>query len=205
MCTAGKQGNASRRSLTRQHKVSPRREYRSPKDDCGILSWGRQSVVRPFCNRTVNSASFRNVLVYISPYGVLCPFFHSSHPPVLFSPHLPPPIFHSGSPVIFSVKFDCRLSALSSTACRRKTTAEQTSQPSSCNGCAIRYFMSGVPNRSLLYVPAVGHPPFLTGHISFFIFSSHPLYQFPPSVFLPFALHPVTGLVLSDAKVGCRT
>ena len=126
-------------------------------------------------------------------------------PPLFYSPRTCPPIFHSGSPVIFSVKFDCRLSALSSTACRRKTTAEQTSQPSSCNGCAIRYFMSGVPNRSLLYVPAVGHPPFLTGHISFFIFSSHPLYQFPPSVFLPFALHPVTGLVLSDAKVGCRT
>ena len=91
MCTAGKQGSASRRSLTRQHKVSSRREYRSPKDDCGILSWVRQSVVRPFCNRTVNSASFRNVLAYISPYGVLCPFFHFSHPPVLFSPHLPPP------------------------------------------------------------------------------------------------------------------
>lgn len=49
-----------------------------------------------------------------------------------------------------------------------------------------------------------GYLPFLTGHILFFIFSIYPLYQFPPSMFLPFALHPVTGLVLSDAKIDCQ-
>lgn len=65
--------------------------------------------------------------------------------------------------------------------------------------------MGGVPNHSLFYVLADGYLPFLTGHILFFIFSIYPLYQFPPSMFLPFALHPVTGLVLSDAKIDCRT
>ena len=50
--------------------------------------------------------------------------------PLFYSPRTcSPPIFHSGSPVIFSAKFDCRLSALSSTACacRRKIFLPDTS------------------------------------------------------------------------------
>lgn len=49
--------------------------------------------------------------------------------PLFYSPRTCSPIFHSGSPVIFSAKFDCRLSALSSTACacRRKIFLPDTS------------------------------------------------------------------------------
>lgn len=124
-----------------------------------------------------------------------CAHFSILPIPLFYSPRTCSPIFHSGSPVIFSAKFDCRPSALSSTACacRRKTTAEQTSQPSLCNGYAIRHFMSGVPNRSLLYVPAVGRPPFLTGHIPFISSASIPYTSFrlPCFSLLPFILSPV--------------
>ena len=128
-CTAGKQGSASWRSRTRQHKVSPHKNAAVTKTIAVFFLVSGKARPVSFCNRTVSRASFRDALAYISPYGAVAHFYILHYPPVLFSPHLSPPIFHSGSPVIFSAKFDCRLSALSSTACacRRKIFLPDTS------------------------------------------------------------------------------
>lgn len=88
-----------------------------------LVGDGAQAV--SFCNKTVRHTPFRDVQPDVSAdiplYGAGA-HFYTLPSPLFYSPHSCSPIFHSVSPVIFSAKFDCRLSALSSTAraCRWK-------------------------------------------------------------------------------------
>lgn len=81
-----------------------------------------------FCNRTVCRSSFARCLCGYSALRSGYPFYILPSP-LFYPPRTCSPMFHSASPVIFSAKFDCRLSALSSTACacRRKIFLPDTS------------------------------------------------------------------------------
>ena len=130
-CTVGKQGSASWRSRTRQHKVSPVRIPQSQRRLRYSFLWPTKRSPSPF----VTEPSV--VPVPGCPAGCPCvhpaterwPIFTFFTIPLFYSLHTCSPIFHSGSPVIFSAKFDCRPSALSSTACacRRKIFLPDTS------------------------------------------------------------------------------
>ena len=77
MCTAGKQGSASRRSLTRQHKVSSHKNTAVTKTIAVFFLMSDK--VRPvsFYNRTVSRSSFQDIPTYIPLYGAVYPFLHS--------------------------------------------------------------------------------------------------------------------------------
>lgn len=131
-CTVGKQGSASWRSRTRQHKVSPVRIPQSQRRLRYSFLWPTKRSPSPFVTEPSvvprSGMPRRMPLRTFRPTG-RWPIFIFFTFPLFYSPRTCSPVFHSGSPVIFSAKFDCRLSGLSSTACacRRKIFLPDTS------------------------------------------------------------------------------
>lgn len=128
MCTVGKQGSASWRSRTRQHKVSPVRIPQSQRRLRYSFLWPTKRGPSPFVTEP-SVVPRSGMSLRISRSTKRCTHFYILTIPLFYSLHTCSPIFHSGSPVIFSAKFDCRPSALSSTAraCRRKIFLPDTS------------------------------------------------------------------------------
>lgn len=126
---AGKQGSASR---TKPHKVTLIREYRTPNKVRYFSLWMTKRGPSPFVTEPSvvprSGMPRRMPLRTFRPTG-RWPIFIFFTFPLFYSPRTCSPVFHSGSPVIFSAKFDCRLSGLSSTACacRRKIFLPDTS------------------------------------------------------------------------------
>ena len=94
-CTVGKQGSASWRSRTRQHKVSPVRIPQSQRRLRYSFLWPTKRSPSPFvtepsvvpCSEMPHRMSLRT-----SRYGAVAHFYILHYPSVLFSPHLFPHI-----------------------------------------------------------------------------------------------------------------
>ena len=94
-CTVGKQGSASWRSRTRQHKVSPVRIPQSQRRLRYSFLWPTKRSPSPFvtepsvvpCSGMPHRMSLRT-----SRYGAVAHFYILHYPSVLFSPHLFPHI-----------------------------------------------------------------------------------------------------------------
>lgn len=125
---AGKQGSASWRSRTRQHKVSPVRIPQSQRRLRYSFLWPTKRGTSPFVTEP-SVVPRSGMSLHISSSTKRCTHFYILTIPLFYPARTCSPMFHSASPVIFSAKFDCRPSALSSIACacRRKIFLPDTS------------------------------------------------------------------------------